>query len=253
MIEQLVRKFLYYPVILDPSSAPPAYAAGSSEVWTEAEDGNRIHSLYWPAPEGRPTILFFHGNAQSVFEWALVREDFSAADCGLLLVDYPGYGKSTGTPSEAGLYAAGRAALNWLIKEAGIGEGQIIVFGKSLGGGVASEIVQGKKVKGLVLESTFRSIPSVAQKLLPFIPADAVMNSERYETAGKLSRIAAPVLVIHGSRDELIPLEEGLALYELANDPKELYLVENAGHNDVSMMAGPGYGLTIRSWLDRLK
>ena len=165
MIDNLIRNFLYYPIVRDSQDKLPGYIRGADEVWMNSSDGNRIHALHWPAPAGRPTILFFHGNAQSVFEWALIVEEFESMECGLLLVDYPGYGKSTGSPSEAGLYASGQAAWNWLVSEAKIAPEFIVAFGKSLGGPVASKVAHDNRVMGLVLESTFMSIPAVAQRL----------------------------------------------------------------------------------------
>ena len=93
----------------------------------------------------------------------------------------------------------------------------IVVFGKSLGGGVASEIAQGRKVMGLILESTFRSVPSVARNLIPMIPEEVEFESEQYDTASKIASIHVPVLIVHGTRDDLIPIREGQALFELAN------------------------------------
>lgn len=252
MLEFIVRQFLYYPIRLPADARLPDYVRGAEEVRIQAEDGETIHGLFWPSADGRPTVLFFHGNAQSVFEWALVREDLAELDCGLLLVDYPGYGKSTGKPTEAGLYSAGRAALGWLMEQAGVAEDRVVLFGKSLGGGVATEVAQDRRVMGLVLESTFRSIPSVARVLLPMIPADAMFKSERYASIERIGSIRAPVLVIHGTVDELIPFGEGRALYEKANHPKELYVVEGAGHNNVSYVAGAAYGHRLRQWLDSI-
>jgi pimeloyl-ACP methyl ester carboxylesterase len=250
MFEGLVRAFLYHPTVLPPEAPLPPYIRGAREVWLDAADGNRIHGLQWPAPPGRPTILFLHGNAQSVFEWGLISEELAPLECGLLLIDYPGYGKSSGSPNEAGLTAAGDVAIEWLGQVAGVPEYKVVVFGKSLGGGVASRIAQGRRLRGVVLESTFRSIPHVARRLLPMLPVGAVISSERYETIERIGGIRAPILVVHGTEDELIPVAEGKALFEAAPRPKELYLVEGAGHNDVSWTAGQDYARRLRQWLD---
>lgn len=250
MLEILVRQFLYYPTVLARDARLPSWAEGAEEVWITAGDSGRVHGLFWSPPAGRPTILFLHGNAQSVFEWSMVAGELAPMDCGLLLIDYPGYGKSSGKPSEGGCYAAGRGALQWLVGAAGIPEDEIILFGKSLGGGVATGIAVGRSFLGIVLESTFRSIPSVARRLMPLFPTDALLKSERYDTASRIGEIQVPILVIHGRRDELIPFEEGQALFDLANEPRELYVVERAGHNDVSTVAGQAYGDTLRAWLD---
>lgn len=248
MREEVFENFLYYPEEIPADMPPPSWAAGAEEVWMDADDGVRIHGLWWPEPEGSPVTLFLHGNAQEVYSWSLVRQDLAPLDCRLLLIDYHGYGKSEGNPSEAGLYADGRAALAWL-EERGMRTGDTVLFGKSLGGAVACEIARNREIKGLVLESTFTSLASVASSLFPFLkgytPAGDVYNS-----VSKLSDIHCPVLVIHGGSDMLIPVEEGRALYDAANEPKRLFIVEGAGHNDVSLYAGGGYGATIRSWLD---
>jgi len=252
MLENLVRRFLYYPEPMDPDFPLPAYIQGAVEVWIDSADGNRIHGLYWAAPENRPTILFFHGNAQCVFEWALISEDFKPLECGLLLLDYPGYGKSSGRPTEESCYACGRAALAWLLESAETPERRIIIFGKSLGGGVAVELAQNRPVLGVVLESTFRSMAAVAHNLIPLIPKNAKFPTEQYDSMAKIKNIHAPILIIHGDRDMLIPPEEGRVLFDLANEPKQLYWVHGAGHNDVAIVAGEEYGHTIRKWLDQI-
>ncbi len=247
-LDTLARKFLYYPGHLPVDMAPPRWASGAEEVWMECEDGVRIHGLWWPEPAGAPVTLFLHGNAQEVYSWSLIRQDLAPLGCRLLLIDYHGYGKSGGEPHEAGLYLDGKAALAWLA-ERGVEEGEIIAFGKSLGGGVACEIAQGRRFKSLVLESAFTSLASVAHKLFPFVPPGVPLG-ETYDSAAKLRRVRCPVLVIHGDSDELIPVEEGLRLFETAPEPKELYLVPGAGHNDVSLVAGPEYARRIASFLD---
>ena len=253
MFESIVRQFLYHPTRLATEAPLPSYARDAEERFFNSDDGARLHALHWPATPGRPTILFFHGNAQSVFEWALIREDFLPLECGLLLVDYPGYGKSTGSPSEASLYACGHAALKFAEQSLHLSDNYLILFGKSLGGGVVCEIAQQRAFKAVVLESTFTSIPAVARNLIPILPADAMLRTERYDSIEKIGAFKSPVLVIHGEKDNLIPVSEGKKLFVRASSPKSLYLAENAGHNDVSMMEGTRYGQTIREWLDGLE
>ena len=251
MDEERFASMLYYPERLPPDLPPPRWAPGASEVWIQAGDGVRIHGLWWPEPEGRPVVLFLHGNAQEVYSWSLVREDLEQLECRLLLIDYHGYGKSEGRPHEEGLYADGRAALDWL-EDQGVPPCETVVFGKSLGGAVACEIAWDLELSGLVLESTFTSLASVAHKLFPFAH-QWMPDMEVYDSLSKLAGIHCPVLVIHGEEDMLIPVEEGLALFEAADEPKELFVVEGAGHNDVSLHAGRRYGTVIRAWLDRVQ
>lgn len=251
MIDDLARRFLYYPDRIPQDAPPPRWAEGAREVWMRASDGVRIHGLWWPEPRMRPVVLFFHGNAQEVYSWSLVRDDLAPLSCRLLLIDYHGYGKSGGEPSEDGLYAAGRAALEWLEGE-GVAISETVIFGKSLGGAVACEVARGLEPAGIVLESTFTSLAAVARNLFPFAPSYEP-HASAYDSVNKLRDISCPILVIHGDVDMLIPFEEGKALFEAAGEPRELFVVEGAGHNDVSMVAGEAYGRRIREWLDRAR
>jgi hypothetical protein len=248
--DELFERLLYYPERLPVDLPPPRWAPDAEEVWMRTADGVDIHGLWWSEPRARPAILFLHGNAQEVYSWSLVREDLAELECRLLLIDYHGYGKSGGRPHESGLYSDGRAAMGWL-EEHGIAGEETVVFGKSLGGAVACEAARGRDLMGLVLESTFTSLNSVARNLFGFTTGYAPEGSA-YDSLSKLAEIRCPLLVIHGDSDELIPVQEGLTLFEAANEPKQLFMVEGAGHNDVSMRAGRRYASFIRSWLDGL-
>ncbi len=251
MLERLIREFLYYPTRIPEGAPLPGYAQGAREIWYTNTLGDRLHALYWPAPSGRPTFLFFHGNAQSVFEWALVRAGMAPVEAGLFLADYPGYGKCSGTPSERSLFATGEAAHDHLTRALGVPAERIVVFGKSLGGPVAAHVAAHRETAGIVLESTFVSLEAVARRLFPFLPSGALLGKERFETGRLLSRVHAPLLIIHGTQDELIPVEQGRELFALANEPKACWYVEGAGHNDVAMTAGSAYGEKLRQWIDQ--
>lgn len=247
-LDNLARRFLYYPDRLPRDLPPPSWAGNAEEVWMQCADGVRIHGLWWDEPAGAPVILFLHGNAQEVYSWSLVRMELEPLGYRTLLIDYHGYGKSEGEPNEKGLYLDGEAALEWL-QGKGVAEGDVVVFGKSLGGAVACEIARDRPLRALILESTFTSLASVARKLFPFLTRGVPLG-ERYASLEKIGRARCPVLVIHGDRDELIPVEEGLELYAAAPEPKELYLVSGAGHNDVSLVAGEEYTRRIGAFLE---
>lgn len=252
MTEEIFEKYLYYPDRIPEDMPPPPWTpAGAREVRISTADGVLLHGLWWDEPEGAPAVLFLHGNAQEVYSWSLVREDLEPMGTRMLLVDYRGYGKSGSSPTEAGLYEDGRAALAWLAEQ-GVTRARTILFGKSLGGAVACEIARGAAPGGLVLESSFTSLASVARNLFPFLgtyePAAGV-----YESIAKMREISCPVLVIHGEDDMLIPVSEGVALYEAAREPKELLLVRGAGHNDVSLVAGSAYGRRLADWMGNIE
>ena len=249
MVSEPFERFLYYPDRIPPDMPPPPWTpAGAGEVWMESADGTSIHGLWWDGPANSPAVLFLHGNAQEVYSWSLVREDLAATGARLLIIDYRGYGKSGGEPSEEGLYMDGRAALEWL-EGNGVPGRLTFVFGKSLGGGVACEIARGRELAGLVLESTFTSLSSVARNLFPF--ARGIMGpDDAYESIKKLPEISCGVLVVHGEEDALIPFAEGLELYRAVRGPREMYAVEGAGHNDVAVVAGAAYGRRIAGWIE---
>ena len=127
-----------------------------------------------------------------------------------------------------------------------------MVFGKSLGGAVATQVALDQRLRGVVLESTFRSVPAVAARLFPLLPVGRLLRSERYDSAARIGALKAPVLIVHGDRDELVHVSEGRALHSLARASKRLFLVPGAGHNDVAQIAGARYGATLRDWLDDL-
>lgn len=252
MARELFESFLYYPDRIPREMPPPPWTPhGASEVWIDDEDGTRIHGLWWDEPADSDVILFLHGNAQEVYSWSLVREDLDPLGCRMLLIDYRGYGKSEGEPQEAGLYMDGSAALRWL-RSQGVSASNTIVFGKSLGGGVACEIARGQDLRALVLESTFTSLASVASSLFPFA-REGLGAEGAYDSISKLGEISSPVLVIHGDADMLIPFDEGERLFAAAGEPKELFVVRGAGHNDVSIVAGEAYAARIGRWLEDVK
>ncbi|MBN1289555.1 MAG: alpha/beta hydrolase [Actinobacteria bacterium] len=248
MLEDVIKQYLYYPDRLPQHLPPPPWADGSDEIWIETSDDTRIHGLWWPEPSGKPALLFLHGNAQEVYSWSLIREELSPLNLRMLLIDYRGYGKSEGEPGEQGLYLDGAGAVDWL-NSAGIDDKDILVFGKSLGGAIACELASNRSFKGLILESTFTSLDSVAQYLFPAVVAFSP-EIDSYDSIGKIGSIECPLLVIHGENDDLIPVEEGKALFNMANEPRELFIVKGAGHNDVSAVAGAEYAERIAEWLE---
>ena len=166
----------------------------------------------------------------------------------VLLLDYRGYGLSSGTPSEPGTYADARAGLRYLVEERGFREDRIVVFGRSLGGAVAIDLAQDRPLAGLILESTFTSVRDLAQVILPFA-APFVPN--RFNSASKIAGLRAPLLVFHGDQDEIVPYEMGRQLFEAAPEPKAFQTIRGAGHNDTTVVGGQPYFARIRGFLDQ--
>ncbi|HEU0016372.1 MAG TPA: alpha/beta hydrolase, partial [Longimicrobium sp.] len=221
---------------------PPAGYARSAEVlMLPRAEGGAVAAVHLPNPSARYTVLFSHGNAEDISHGRAHLERLRKTGFGVLAYDYSGYGASEGRPSERAAYADAEAAYEYLTRTLGVPPERIILHGRSLGGGVAAELAARHPVAGLVLESTFTSVFKVVRSY-PLVPFD------RFRTLDKLDRIACPVLVIHGTDDEVIGLWHGQRLYERVRTPKRALWVRGAGHNDLEDVAGPRYWDTLRDW-----
>lgn len=239
----VAQRALIYPA---PPSSQPGVPAGMSPITLETDDGLALRAAFRPARAGLPTIIFFHGNGDSLAGAAVVTEQLGAAGYGLLLVEYRGYGGNAGRPDEAGLYRDGRAALAWLATQS-VTRDHIVLIGNSLGSGVATQLASEGKIAGLVLISGFTSLPDAASTHYPWVPVRLLLR-DRYDNRAKLSRISAPVLVLHGTRDTVIPVAHGERLAAAA--PKgTLVRVHDTGH-DLAYL--PVSQAKIAAWMRRL-
>ena len=210
---------------------------GLEDVWITAADGVRLHGWWKAVPGAAVATVYLHGNAGNVTHRAGHILAVAEAGSSILVIDYRGYGKSAGSPSESGLYADARAAYGWLREQSWSPE-RIVVHGESLGTAVAVDLAVREPVAGVVLEAPFTSAGDVAGTILPFLGPLLVRS---FRTIEKIGRLRAPLLVIHGSRDAIIPIELGRRLFDAAPEPKEFWAVPGAGHNDIVETAGPEY------------
>jgi fermentation-respiration switch protein FrsA (DUF1100 family) len=219
------------------------------DAWFTAADGTKLHGWYVPHEEPRAVILFCHGNAGNVALWADVpRTLHDRVGASVFSFDYRGYGRSEGKPSEAGVLADARAARRWLAARAGIAENQIVLMGRSLGGAVAVDLAAADGARGLVLESTFTSLPDVAKTMYPLLPVRALMQTQ-LNSAAKIGKYHGPLLQSHGTADRLIPYAIGCRLFDAANQPKRFIPIPGGDHNDPQ----PGeYYAALASFLDGL-
>lgn len=204
-------------------------------------NGNQIAVVHLPNERARSTLWFFHGNAEDLgdlepFLLMLRQTGFS-----VFAFDYPGYGQSTGRPSEEALNVAARAAGKFLREELKVPAQQTILFGRSLGGGPAVQMAIEHAYAGLILQSTFTSVYRVMTRwrLLP---------SDLFDNERKLPRVGCPVLVIHGRRDEVIPFHHGEALLAAAPAPKRSLFIADAGHNDLIGVGGAHFWDALRQF-----
>jgi len=244
------RKIIYYPYKLDKNFKFPKYVPELEEVFITCEDGCTINGLFASGRVHKPVILIFHGNAGNITHRDFLLQGFHKLGFAVLLIDYHGYGKSEGTPSEKNLYLDGDTSLQWLREEKNFMPEQIVLFGKSLGSGVGIELATKHSFKGLILETPFASTASVARYHFPYncFPV-RLLVIDKFDNISKIKNIHSPLLFIHGTRDNIVDKKESEKLYKKANLPKEMYLVEGADHNDIQYVEPQKYWYRIYDWI----
>lgn len=229
-------------------AATPADAGlAFEEVQIKTSDGLALHAWHVPAVSSRATLLFFHGNAGNISHRLDSILIFHELGLSVLILDYRGYGRSQGNPSEEGTRRDARAAWRHLVEDRGLAPGEIVVFGRSLGAAVAAELARGRKPAAVILESAFTSVPDIAQEAYWFLPARWLSRFE-YATAEYVAEIPAPVLVIHSEDDEIIPFHHGRTVFEAAREPKRL-LVLRGDHNTGFLISESNYRRGIDEFL----
>lgn len=220
------QRALLYP---GASGGPVAPGGWGEAVTIETPDGERLHALHAPAAAGRPTLLFFHGNADRIDRYGFLAQALSAHGIGLLAVSYRGYPGSTGRPSEDGLLTDGLAAFDWLAPRA---QGGIVPFGQSLGSGVAVHVAAERPAEAIVLVSSYDSILAVARRAYFFLPVTPLIK-DAFRSDLRIANTTQPKLFVHGRRDTIIPLAHGEALFQVTPEPKRMIVLDRAGHNDI--------------------
>jgi uncharacterized protein len=251
MREGLLNSLLYYPQAgLD--TTPAEGGLRYEDVTFSTDDGERLFA--WWIPTSRPPavghVLFLHGNAGNISHRVVDAQLLAAEGLDLLLFDYRGYGRSTGHPSEEGTYRDARAALRTLRQRPGVDAGRVFFVGESLGGAVAVALALEAPPAGLVLRSTFTSVHDMARLHYPMVPGFLVRDA--YPSLRRIPSLRCPLLVIHGDRDELVPLSNGQALFAAAPEPKRMLTLPGAGHNDLLVVAGLTQARAIGDWAREL-
>jgi len=243
------ERFIFYPQTgRDIVATPAARGVPYEDVVLRTSDGKQLNAWWIPADKPRGAVLLFHGNAGNIshrIEYALM---FRRLGYSTLLVDYRGYGRSTGTPTEAGTYIDADTAWRWLTTTRGVPERDIVLFGESLGGGVASWLAARHPVRALVLASTFTSAVDLGAELYSFLPVRLV-SRVRYETLRRLHDVRAPVLVIHSPDDDVIPFRHGRRLFDAALEPKAMLQIAG-GHNDGFVFRREEWVATLAAFLE---
>lgn len=235
------EKLLFHPV-KTPENARYNFAGNWEERWFETADGVRLHGLYFSVPQARNTVLYFHGNAGCLSGWGMVAEAFTQRNCNVLMIDYRGYGKSGGSiSSQQQLLSDAVLVYDALAKE--VPENELVLFGRSLGSGIAAYVAAQRNPSALLLETPYYSMKSVASYHMPWAPVGLVLKYE-LPTVNWLHTVRCPTLAVHGTNDKVIPLHEAQQLAdELPN--LKLTVVPAGEHNNLEHFA------YYRQWLSQ--
>ena len=247
MLTSLLNGLLYFPS-RSFYATPTDVGLRHEDVRFEAEDGTRLHGWWIPAPRQPASahVLLSHGNAGNIGDRVLHARLLSDAGLDVFLFDYRGYGRSEGNPDEEGTYRDARAARAAWLRQAGVDAARLVYLGESVGGAVALALAVEAPPLGLVLQSAFTSIREMGRRHYPFIPSAVVPDA--YPNLRRIAQLKSPLLVIHGDRDDIVPVGHGRALFDAAPPPKRLEIVRGAGHNDLLEAMGASYGTTIAEW-----
>jgi uncharacterized protein len=231
------------------AATPAAIGLEFQDLRLETEDGVSISAWLVPASPDRGLVLFFHGNAGNISHRLESIEIFHRLGLSVLIVDYRGYGRSEGRPSESGTYRDARAAWRFTVDELGRAPGEIVVFGRSLGAAVAARLAASvpQPPAALIMESPFTSAPDLAQRVYPFLPARWLTRFD-YAARDYVADVACPTLVIHSEHDEIVPFALGREVFDAAPEPKR-FLSLSGGHNTGFLESLPAYTQGIDAFL----
>lgn len=237
---------LYFPTRNVPGT-PEQIGLAFESVALETKDGVELDAWFIPADSATATILFCHGNGGNIGDRLETIAQFHRMGLSTFIFDYRGYGRSAGKPSEQGTYDDAEAAWRHLTGERGIDPKTVVILGRSLGGAVAVRLAADHRPGALIVESSFTSLPDIAAKHYPFLPV-RWLSRYRYDNRETITRVNAPVLIVHSPDDNLVPFNHGETLYAVANEPKE-FLKLSGSHNDGFLQSAGLYEDTLSAFI----
>ena len=239
-------RLLYFPTT-EIAQTPADVGLAYEDLTLATPDGQRLGAWYVPADSARGTVLMCHGNGGNISHRLEALQFLHGLHVNVLIFDYRGYGRSTGSPSETGTYTDAMAAWSYLAEQRRVPPAQIVLFGRSLGGAVASWLAEQRPPAGLILEATFTSVPDMGAKLYPWLPVRLLCRF-RYNTLARLPKLRCPLLIAHSPADDLIPYPHGQRLFAAAHEPKRFVQLAG-GHNDGEVIFAPSYRQALDSFL----
>ena len=246
----LEQKGLYHPYKEIPET-PKNLGITFEEFNFKTTDGQLLTGWFVPTKDAKVTVLYCHGNAGNIYHRLHKVKFFHEMGVNFFIFDYRGYGKSTGTPTEKGLYKDAQAAYDYLVSRNDVNKNKIVVYGKSLGGPVAADLCVNRQASALMLEGSFASVALRAQQLYPFLPMKFLI-AQKYDTMAKVKNLRIPKLIAHGRQDEVISFRHGEVLFAAAAEPKQ-FLPFDGGHNDDVYVTSSAYKDELLKFLRRNK
>ncbi|MGD9342865.1 MAG: alpha/beta hydrolase [Desulfuromonadales bacterium] len=243
------HRFLYFPES-HLHSTPAVLQMRFEEVYFDAADGVPLHGWYIPGRRGMPVVLFCHGNAGNIADRVRMLGFLKNLGVSTFIFDYRGYGQSQGKANEEGTYNDARGALAWL-KKRGWDPAQTIYLGRSMGAAVATQMAVEQAPARLVLECPFTSIAEMGRLHYPLLYRFACrLIAARYDNVAKIGQITSPLLLSHGTDDNVVPVSMGMELFDRARSPKQLLLVEGGGHSDAYILKNRPYFIAWLKFVD---
>ena len=226
---------------------------GVQDAWLTADDGTKLHAWWIPNDAAKFTFLAFHGNAGNIADRASVYEFLRDMPANVLALEYRGYGRSEGTPSERGVYRDADAAYLYLVKTKGKDPKTIVSFGQSLGSAVAAHLAAHHEVGGVVLEAPFPSASRVARKFYWFLPGVGLLVRSHFDTERRLKEINAPILIVHCKHDPVLPFQFGHEVFDAARPPKDFLEINGQCHEEASVIAPENYRVALLAFLNEIE
>lgn len=243
------KSVIFYPT---KDYAKPPIGFNIEEIFIKTQDGQDLHAWWMDRDADAGTVIFFHGNAGNLTDRSFRMDIFKRLNLNVLMIDYRGYGKSSGKiEKENDLYLDGEAAWMFLTEKKNIDPKNIIIWGRSVGGAVAVYLAQGRDINALVVESSFSSLSSVGERHFPFLPVEQILRF-KFKSEDIIQNVKAPILFTHSREDDIIPFEEGKILYERASEPKEFLELPKGGHNTDLVLSYDEYIEGVSNFLSSL-